>query len=88
MAVDRLGVSLDLVHDVDLFLVSEEHLWSREQRPWPKEQTELTIIALTRVSPASTMEPAVSARAGEAMARARREEERMMGTNAQRGVVN
>ena len=70
MAVDLGGVALHLVEYVNFALVAEEHLRSRRPNDGGNERGQAcvgaekrTIIALTRVSPTCSKDPAFWARA-------------------------
>jgi hypothetical protein len=76
VTIDRFSITLHLVHDVNFFLVTEEHLggFKNDQlaSDCPEHRIQLTIIALTRVLPTCSNVPGVAANAGIAAASARR----------------
>lgn len=67
MSVDLLSVRFGFVEDVNLLVVTQEHLRvqpSSGAANLREGRCTLTIIALTNVFPPSANEPAVAARAG------------------------
>ena len=71
MSVDLLSVRFGFVEDVNLLVITQEHLRVQPSSGAVNRREErgtLTIIALTSVFPPSAKEPAVAARAGVEMA--------------------
>lgn len=59
VAIDLSSVTFGLIQDVDLFRVSEEHLANQLKKKNEDQRRKQTIIALTCVLPACTIEPPV-----------------------------